>query len=70
MLDIMTWAYLKEELVNTPDSKEVVYLKANFKNLIDFTTRMDSLSPSVKPLKWNTDKEFVKEVVNSMFMQN
>lgn len=41
-LDLVAYAYLKEELVNTPDSQEVKYLKSNFKNLIKFVDRMDA----------------------------
>ena len=39
----MAWAYLKEELVNTPDSAEVTYLKQHFPNLIAFVDYLDML---------------------------
>lgn len=42
-LDIVAYAFLKEELINTPDSKEVEYLKTNFKNLVNFVEYMDQL---------------------------
>jgi len=41
-LDVVAWAYLKEELVNTPDSAEVNYMKEHFPNLITFVDFMDN----------------------------
>eukprot|EP00347_Sterkiella_histriomuscorum_P004732 403359320 len=40
-LDLLVYAYLKEELNNTPNSKETQYLIANFRNLIKFVERID-----------------------------
>jgi len=42
-LDLVVYAYLKEELVNTEDSPEVVHLKENYKNLIRFVEFMDEI---------------------------
>ena len=39
--DILVYAYLKEELVNTPDSSEVKYLKQKFANLLQFVAHFD-----------------------------
>jgi hypothetical protein len=41
-LDILAYSYLKAMLENTPDSLEVQNLRANYKNLVDFVSRMDS----------------------------
>ena len=38
------YAYLKEELVNTPESSEVKYLKEKFPDLVKFVNFMDELS--------------------------
>ena len=40
-LDIVAWAYLKEEIVNTPESAEVKYMQENFPNLVKFVENMD-----------------------------
>ena len=40
-LDILTYAYLKEQLVNTPYSRETLYWQANYLNLTSFVRRMD-----------------------------
>ena len=40
-IDILAYAFLKQELVNTPNSDEVKFLKHNFPNLIDFTTNLE-----------------------------
>ena len=42
-LDIIAYAYLKEELINTPDSKEIIYLKENYTNLVNFVKTIDQL---------------------------
>lgn len=42
--DILVYAYLKEELVNTPDSSEVKFLRLNFKELAKFVDFMDELT--------------------------
>ena len=42
-LDIIAYAYLKEELINTPESKEVIYLKENYANLVNFVKTIDQL---------------------------
>ena len=41
-LDIVAWAYLKEEIVNTPESAEVKYMRENFPNLIKFVENIDN----------------------------
>jgi hypothetical protein len=42
-LDISVYAHLREELVNTPGSAEVTYLKAHCPNLINFFCLMEIL---------------------------
>mmetsp|Transcript_12921 Transcript_12921/g.20031 ORF Transcript_12921/g.20031 Transcript_12921/m.20031 type:complete len:109 (-) Transcript_12921:361-687(-) len=42
--DILAYVYLKEELVNTPDSVEVKYLTEKFKNLVKFVKFMDKIT--------------------------
>lgn len=37
----MCWAYLKEELVNTPESQEVKHLKEKYPNLVRFVDYVD-----------------------------
>ena len=66
-LDIVAWCYLKEELVNTSESKEVAYLKEKFSNLIKFVTFMDTYfkeNPR-KSLTWN-QPEMAQKIVNSL----
>jgi hypothetical protein len=41
-LDILAYAYLKAELNNTPQAKEVKYLQTRFPNLIAFVERLDT----------------------------
>jgi hypothetical protein len=41
--DILIYAYLKEEINNTPDSSEVKYLKAKFPNLIKFVDNFEKI---------------------------
>lgn len=66
-LDIVAWCYLKEELINTPDSKEVAYLKDKFPNLIKFVTFMDSYfkGDTPKSLTWN-QPDNAQKIVNSL----
>jgi len=74
-LDIVAWAYLKEELVNTPDSAEVAYLKQHFPNLIAFVAYLDTLLAGVQlrelvlphPLLWNVANDNAR-IINS-FLQ-
>lgn len=40
-LDLVVYAYVKEELVNTPQSTETLYLKNHFKNLVKFIEFID-----------------------------
>lgn len=40
-LDILAYAILKEELVNTPESNEVRDLNVNYPNLVTFVRRLD-----------------------------
>ena len=47
-LDIVAWAYLKEEIINTPDSQEVKDLKEKYPNLIAFVNRTDAFFKSLK----------------------
>lgn len=47
-LDIVAWAYLKEELVNTPGSHEVNYLRKTFPNLLKFVEFMDLYLEQIK----------------------
>lgn len=47
-LDFVAYAYLKEELVNTPDSAEVKYLKENCPSLLSFVKLMDMIFSSEK----------------------
>ena len=42
-LDFTVYAYLKEELINTEESKEVKYLKASCPKLMSFYELMDTL---------------------------
>lgn len=42
--DILVYAYLKEELVNTLDSSEIKFLRLNFKDLVKFVEFMDELT--------------------------
>lgn len=42
-LDLIAYAFLKEELVNTGDSAEVKYLKQKCPNLMNFVKSMDFL---------------------------
>tara|TARA_B110000285_G_scaffold158877_1_gene177275 strand:+ start:96 stop:314 length:219 start_codon:yes stop_codon:yes gene_type:complete len=42
--DILVYSYLKEEMINTPDSSEVKYLKQEFLELVNFVEYMDSLT--------------------------
>lgn len=66
-LDIVAWCYLKEELVNTSESKEVAYLKEKFSNLIKFVTFMDTYfkENSRKSLTWN-QPDMAQKIVNSL----
>jgi hypothetical protein len=71
----VAWAYLKEELVNTPDSAEVTYLRQHFPNLIDFVHYMDMLLAGVQKgdlvlphqLLWNAANDNAR-IINS-FLQ-
>jgi hypothetical protein len=71
-LDIVAWAYLKEELVNTPDSAEVAYLKQHFPNLIAFVHYLDTLLAGVQQgdlvlphrLLWNAANDNAR-IINS-----
>ena len=71
----MAWAYLKEELVNTPDSAEAAYLKQHFPNLIAFVTNLDTLLAGFQlhelvlphPLLWNMANDNAR-IINS-FLQ-
>lgn len=45
-LDVIAYAYLKEELVNTPTSPVVEYLTKNCPKLVMFVKRIDSLLAS------------------------
>ncbi len=47
-LDIVAWAYLKEELINTPDSQEVKDLREKYPNLIAFVIFMDAFFKSLE----------------------
>lgn len=40
LLDLLSFAYVTEELKNTPESKEVKYLQSNFPNLIQHALRV------------------------------
>ena len=42
-LDFTVYAYLKEEIINTEESKEVMYLKANCPKLMSFYEFMETL---------------------------
>ena len=42
-LDVIAYAYLKEELVNTMEAKEVGYMKEHYKNLVEFVAGMDKM---------------------------
>ena len=71
-LDIVAWSYLKEELVNTADSKEVKFLKESFPNLVKFVSFMDDFltkSPSTEKTKillWNGSDDMAHKIVNSL----
>jgi len=66
-LDLVAWAYLKEELVNTADAEEVKYLKAHFKNLVHFVEFMDAyITKKETPLAWNNSSDFANKIVNSL----
>ena len=41
-LDFVVYAYLKEEIINTPDTPAVKYLKASCPKLMAFVNFMDS----------------------------
>ncbi len=70
----MAWAYLKEELVNTPNSSEVLYLKQHFPNLIAFVAYIDTVLsgietglsplPETHRLIWNHHNDNAR-IVNS-----
>ena len=73
----MAWAYLKEELVNTPESPEIKYMKEHFKNLITFVEYVDIILaqvedgtlvlPETHKLVWNFHNDNTR-IVNS-FLQ-
>ena len=42
-LDFTVYAYIKEEMINTPESPEVKYLKSDCPSLMRFITLMDFL---------------------------
>lgn len=42
-LDIVAWAYLKEEMVNTPESQEVKDLREKYPNLVKYVEYMDKM---------------------------
>lgn len=73
-LDIVAWAYLKEEMVNTPESQEVKDLKEKYPNLIRFVTYMDTtfkdIETSVKPfenkLVWNHSPDNAQKIVGTL----
>ena len=57
-LDFTVYAYLKEELINTEESKEVKYLKAKCPKLMTFYEFMDTLFGEKS--KTNMDEDFRK----------
>ena len=67
-LDIVAWAFLKEELVNTKESTVVKHLKERYPNLVRFTNFMDAYLKdySGDKLSWNTSEEFSLKLVNSL----
>eukprot|EP00347_Sterkiella_histriomuscorum_P021159 403335024 len=75
-LDIVAFAYLKEIIINMPESQEVVYLKAKCQNLIQFVKKMDKLFDEIEKgtqkvqeynqLVWNSDEQYEKKLVNSL----
>lgn len=40
-LDIVAWAYLKEELTNTKDAQLVKYMREQYSNLVRFVEYID-----------------------------
>ena len=75
-LDIVAWAYLKEELTNTSDAKEVKYLNEHFPNLVKFTGFIDGYFESLRSgstkmntsegVFWNQEPDFTQKIVNSL----
>jgi hypothetical protein len=76
-LDVVAWAYLKEELVNTPESAEVKHMKQHFPNLIAFVAYIDGYLagiesgddplPDTHKVVWNQNNDNAR-IVNS-FLQ-
>ena len=71
-LDIVAWAFLKEELVNTKETHIVKHLKERYPNLLRFTQFMDDYLakaeslPQEERLTWNTSEEFNVKIINSL----
>ena len=73
-LDIVAWAYLKEELINTPDSQEVKDLKAKYPNLVAFVNFMDTLFKNLEnpfrkadnQLVWNHSPDNSQKIVGTL----
>lgn len=58
-LDIVAWAYLKEEMVNTPESQEVKDLKEKYPNLVKFVSFMDTIFKDIESLAKPFEKKLV-----------
>ncbi|CDW78641.1 UNKNOWN [Stylonychia lemnae] len=79
-LDIVAYAYLKEELTNIPDSPQVIQMKESYQNLVEFVHKLDIFFASIKQgrvsvekhniLRWNTDYETEKRLVNSFLQKS
>lgn len=85
-LDIIAYGYLKEELTNTSTSKEVqtyilmiqvLFMRDNFKNLVQFVKFMDEIFDYWRknPLRvnkdnkllWNQNEDFTEKLMNSLY---
>jgi hypothetical protein len=72
-LDIVAYAYLKEELVNQRESPVVVHLVKTYGNLVKFVEYMDSYLTRVPQviqleqgaLQWNHSIDSARKIVNS-----
>ena len=79
-MDIVAYAYLKEELVNTSKSHEVAHLTKNYKNLVKFVQFIEAYLAHIKTnglkssqkidsnegLKWNLSEDVANRIVSSL----
>ena len=63
-LDIVAWAYLKEEIVNTSASQEVKELRDKYPNLVAFVGYMDRYFEEIERASVEQQPEGIRKVIN------